>query len=75
MVRGLKHLSFEERLRIGVVQSGGEKSLGRPYCDLSKGGLKDEQRFTAKACSAGQGAKVLNVNSSEYFFIKKFLAT
>lgn len=49
MVRGLKHLSFEVSLRVGIVQSGGEKSLARPSYDLSKRGLKDEQRFTAKA--------------------------
>lgn len=55
--RGLKHLSFEVSLGIGVVQSGGEKSMGRPSCDLSKRGLKDEQRFTAKACSDRTGSK------------------
>lgn len=68
MVRGLKHLSFEGSLRVGVVQSGGEKSLGRPYCDLSKGGLKDEQRFTAKTCSDRTGSKSFKY-FSKYFFI------
>ncbi|KAK4821984.1 hypothetical protein QYF61_006232 [Mycteria americana] len=41
MSRGMEHLSYEERLRAGVVQPGEEKALGRPYCGLSvlKGGL------------------------------------
>jgi len=41
MVRGLEHLSCEERLRVGVVQPGAEKAPGRPHCSLSvvKGGF------------------------------------
>jgi len=34
MVGGLEHLSYEERLRVGAVQPGGEKAPGRPYCSL-----------------------------------------
>lgn len=56
MVRGLKHL-----LLGGKPESWGcsvwRSPPGRPYCDLSKGGLKDEQRFTAKACSDRTGSK------------------
>jgi len=33
-IRGLEHLSCEDRLRVGVVQSGEEKAAGRPYCSL-----------------------------------------
>ncbi|GAB0210366.1 cAMP-dependent protein kinase inhibitor alpha [Grus japonensis] len=41
IVRGLEHLSSEERLRAGVVQPGEEKAVRRPSCSLSilKGGL------------------------------------
>ncbi|KAK4806790.1 hypothetical protein QYF61_005586 [Mycteria americana] len=42
VVRGLEHLSSEERLReLGLFQPGEEKAPGRPYCSLSviKGGL------------------------------------
>ncbi|PKU40792.1 hypothetical protein llap_8903 [Limosa lapponica baueri] len=31
MTRGLERLSYEDRLRVGVVQSGEEKAPGRPY--------------------------------------------
>jgi len=34
MIRGLEHLSCEERLRAGAVQPGEEKTLGRPYRSL-----------------------------------------
>jgi len=34
MIRGLEHLSYEERLRVGVVRPGEEKALGRPYSSL-----------------------------------------
>jgi len=54
MIRGLEHLSYEERLRVGVVRPGEEKAPGRPKCGLStdKGGLQERWRqlFT-KACS------------------------
>ena len=42
MIRGMEHLSCEERLgEFGVVQHGEEKVSGRPYCRLSvlKGSL------------------------------------
>ncbi|PKU48242.1 hypothetical protein llap_1436 [Limosa lapponica baueri] len=41
MVRGLEHLSYEER--IGVVQPGEEKTSGRPYSSLPvpEGGLQE----------------------------------
>lgn len=35
MIRGLEHLSSEERLRgLGLIQLGEEKALGRPHCGL-----------------------------------------
>jgi len=35
MVRGLEHLSYEERfVGTGLVQLGEEKTLGRPHCRL-----------------------------------------
>jgi len=34
MIRGLEYLSYEERLRAGIVQPGEEKASGRPYCIL-----------------------------------------
>jgi len=41
MIQGLEHLSYEEWLRVGIVQPREEKAAGRPYCSLSvlKGGL------------------------------------
>jgi len=41
MIRGLEHLSYEDRLRAGLVQPGEEKAAGRPDCTLSvlKGSL------------------------------------
>lgn len=35
ITKGLEHLSYECRLRVAFVQSGGQKALGRPYCKLS----------------------------------------
>ncbi|KAJ7399567.1 hypothetical protein BTVI_114009 [Pitangus sulphuratus] len=45
MIRGLEHLSFEDRLR---VQSGEKKALGRPYSSLpvSEESLQESQRGT-----------------------------
>jgi len=31
MIRGLKHLPYEVRVRAGALQSRGEKALGEPY--------------------------------------------
>jgi len=41
MIRGLEHLSDEEKLTVGAVQPREEKAVGRPYCRLSvlKGSL------------------------------------
>ena len=44
MIQGLKHLSYEGRLRtVGVVQPGEGKAPGRHYCGLPvlKGGLQE----------------------------------
>jgi len=48
MIRGLEHLSCEERLRVGVVQPGKVKALGRPYSSLpvGEGGLQGSWRGT-----------------------------
>ena len=35
MIKGLEHLSYEERLRAGAVQPKEEKALGRAHCSLS----------------------------------------
>ena len=35
MIPGMEHLSYEDRLRDGAVQPGGEKGLGRPESSLS----------------------------------------
>ncbi|GAB0204074.1 hypothetical protein GRJ2_002873000 [Grus japonensis] len=34
LIRGLEHLSSEDRLRVGVVQPGGKEAPGRCNCDL-----------------------------------------
>ena len=48
MIRGLEHLSYEDRLKVGVVQPGEEKAPGRPYSSLPvpKGGLQESWRGT-----------------------------
>jgi len=48
MIRGLEHLSYEEWLRVGAVEPGEEKALGRLYCGLPvpEGGLQDSCRET-----------------------------
>ena len=61
MLRGLEHLSCEDRLRVGVVQPGEEKAPGRPYSSLqvSKGVYKKagEGLFTRVI---GQGVMALS---------------
>jgi len=60
----LEHLSYEERLRVGVIQPGEVKAAGRPYCSLSvlKGGLirKLERDFLQGHVGIGQGVMTLN---------------
>ena len=34
MIRGLEHVSCEDRLRVGLVQPREEKAAGRPDCSL-----------------------------------------
>ncbi|GAB0187583.1 hypothetical protein GRJ2_001223600 [Grus japonensis] len=34
LIRGLEHLSYEDRLRVGMVQPGEKAALGRPYSSL-----------------------------------------
>ncbi|KAK4818873.1 hypothetical protein QYF61_021078 [Mycteria americana] len=66
MIRGMEHLSYEERLRVGVVQPGEEKAPGTPYCSLSilKGDLlirKMGTNFFSTACcnrTRGNGFKL-----------------
>ena len=55
MIRGMEHLSYEERLRVEAVQPGEEKALGRSYSSLPlpEGGLqkKPEEGLFTRACS------------------------
>jgi len=49
MIRGIEHLSCEDRLRqLGLFSLEEEKAAGRPYCCLSvlKGGLQKRWRQT-----------------------------
>ncbi|GAB0209123.1 mitochondrial enolase superfamily member 1 [Grus japonensis] len=48
LIRGLEHLSSEDRLRAGIVQPGEEKGPGRPNCSLPvpEGGLQESWRGT-----------------------------
>uniref|UniRef100_A0A8B9F9T5 Reverse transcriptase domain-containing protein n=1 Tax=Amazona collaria TaxID=241587 RepID=A0A8B9F9T5_9PSIT len=41
IIRGLEHLSYEDRLRVGAAQPGEEKAAGRPHSSLPipEGGL------------------------------------
>ncbi|GAB0209800.1 mitochondrial enolase superfamily member 1 [Grus japonensis] len=43
LIRGLEHLSYEDRLRVGIVQPGEEKAPGRSNCGLPvpEGGLQE----------------------------------
>jgi len=53
MDRGMDHLSYEDRLRVGVVQPGEEKAAGRPSYGLQyvKGAnRKAEENLFSKAC-------------------------
>ena len=34
MIKGLEHFSFEERLRVELVQPGEEKALERSHCSI-----------------------------------------
>ncbi|PKU41170.1 hypothetical protein llap_8522 [Limosa lapponica baueri] len=55
MIQGQEGLSYEDRLRVGVVQPGEEKALGRPYTGLSvhKGGYRrDGEGFLIREWSA-----------------------
>jgi len=63
MIRGVEHLSYDEGLRAGDVQSGGDSTLGRPCSSLPvpDGAYKKatEGLFT-RACSdrtTGNGFK------------------
>ncbi|GAB0176015.1 hypothetical protein GRJ2_000066700 [Grus japonensis] len=64
LIRGLEHLCYEDRLRVGVVQPGEEKALGTPYSSLpvSKGAYrKDGEGLFMRECSdrtRGNGFKL-----------------
>lgn len=63
MMRELKHLSNEDRLRAGIAQPGGKKTSGRPYHGLSmlEGGLQKGDRLFSRACrnrTRGNGFKI-----------------
>ena len=63
MTKGLEHLPYEDRLRVGVVQPGEEKAPGRPYSGLPvlKGGYrKDGEGLLSGSVVMGQGVMVLN---------------
>jgi len=50
MIRGMEHLSYEEKLgRVGAVQPGEEKVPGRPHSSLPvlEGGLPESWRGTS----------------------------
>ncbi|KAK4831240.1 hypothetical protein QYF61_016472, partial [Mycteria americana] len=70
MIRRLEHLSYEDRLRVGVVQPGEEKALGRPYSSLpvSEGGLQEIWRgtFYKGMVVVGQGVMALNCKRIRY---------
>ncbi|GAB0186779.1 mitochondrial enolase superfamily member 1 [Grus japonensis] len=48
LIRGLEHLSYEDRLRVGIVQPGEGKAPGRSNCGLpvSEGSLQESWRGT-----------------------------
>ena len=74
MIRGLKHLSSKEMLRVGVVQPGGERTQGRPYCFLliNRKGLirKTEKMFLARPVVTGQRTTLLNWNRVDLDWMK-----
>ncbi|KAJ7419307.1 hypothetical protein BTVI_26044 [Pitangus sulphuratus] len=54
MIRGLEHLFYKDRLRVGVVQPGEENTLGRPYRSLPVPNgdyKKTEEGLFTRACS------------------------
>ncbi|GAB0205580.1 hypothetical protein GRJ2_003023600 [Grus japonensis] len=64
LIRGLEHLSYEDRLRVGIVQPGEKKALGRPNCGLPvpEGAYrKDGEGLFTRVCSdrtRGNGFKL-----------------
>jgi len=64
MIRGLEHLSCEERLRVQVVEPGEEQAPGTPSCGFQylKGAYrKDGDRLFSRACcdrTRGNGFKL-----------------
>ncbi|KAK4811622.1 hypothetical protein QYF61_017013 [Mycteria americana] len=60
-IRGLEHLCYEDRLRVGVAQPGEEKAAGRPYSSLPGLRKKDGDRLFSRACcdrTRGNGFKL-----------------
>ena len=64
MIRGLEHLSYEDRLRLGIVPPGEEKPLRRPYSSLPvpKGTLQESWKrdFLQGHVVTEQGVMALN---------------
>ena len=77
MIKGLKYLPYEDRLRVGVGQPGEEKAPGRPSSGLPvlKGGYrKDGEGLFIRACRdrmKGNGFK-LNEGRFRLDIRKKF---
>lgn len=60
MIRGLKHLSYEGRLRVDVVQHGEEKAPGRPSCTFRGPTRKMGTNILAELVAVGQGKMALS---------------
>jgi len=63
MIKRLEHLSYEERLRVAVIQLGEQKHPARPHGSLPvlKGGLQKGRGGTLyQSIVIGEGVTALN---------------